>query len=166
MIGEITPLGEFWTVQTARAAMVVYVVALWFRIGTRPRDFAVARSIWTIGWIVFVVHVAVAFDVYHDWSHVDAVQRTRQQSGFGEGVFVSYLFTLVWACDVFWWWSRPASYANRSTSISLAVHLLMAFIAINGTVIFADGPVRWFGIAAMTVLIGKFFFLRIKGDRP
>lgn len=166
MIGEITPLGEFWTVQTARAAMVVYAVALWFRIGMRTREVAIARTAWTIGLIVFVVHVAVAFDVYHQWSHADAFERTHQQSGFGEGIFVSYLFTLVWAGDVFWWWIRPASYVGRSTWISTTVHWFLAFIAINGTIVFAGGPVRWFGIAATGLLIGKFLMLRIKSERP
>ncbi len=164
MIGEIAPLGEFWTVQTARAAMVVYAVALWFRIGMQPRQFAIARMVWTIGLIVFVVHVAVAFDVYHQWSHADAFERTRQQSGSGEGIFVSYLFTLVWAGDVLWWWLRPASYIARSRWISGTVHWFMAFITFNATIIFAEGPVCWFGIVAMTVLIEKFFYLRSQGD--
>lgn len=165
MIGEITPLGEFWTVQTARVAMVVYVIALWLRIGMRPHDVAIARTAWTIGLTVFVIHVAVAFDVYHDWSHGDAFERTRQQGGFGEGIYVSYLFTLVWTADVFWWRLRPASYANRSSAITTTIHLFMAFIAINGTVVFADGPVRWFGIAAMIMLVGKIIFQRTQGDR-
>lgn len=155
MISEITPLGEFWTVQTARAAVIAYAVAIWFRIGMRPRDRSVAKITWSIGWMIFVVHVAVAFDVYHDWSHDDAFERTRQQSGFGQGIYVSYLFTLVWTGDVVWWWFRSASYLSRSSSISVGVHLFMAFIAINGAIIFADGWIRWFGIAAVVLVACK-----------
>ena len=45
--------------------------------------------------------------------HTRTPWRTRQISGIGEGIYVSYLFTILWALDVLCWWLRPAQYAAR-----------------------------------------------------
>ena len=41
----------------------------------------------------------MAFHHYHHWSHADAVQHTAIVSGWGNGLYVSHLFTIAWTAD-------------------------------------------------------------------
>ena len=94
----------------------------------------------------FLVHLAMAFHYYHDWSHAHAFERTRQISGIGEGIYVSYLFTILWALDVLCWWLRPAQHAVRSAWIGRSLHGFMLFIVFNSMVVYETGTIRWAGI--------------------
>lgn len=101
-----------------------------------------AQWCWSWAVVVFVVHLAMAFHFFHQWSHQRAFDHTRDVSGVGEGIYVSYLFTWLWIGDAAWWWARPASYAGRNVWLSFTLHLFMLFIVFNGTVVFEDGPIQ------------------------
>lgn len=141
---------------TIRLSLAYYVVAVGQMLRLQPGEWdasgrgALARECWSLAWAAYLVHVALAFHFYHGWSHADAIRRTREVSGFGEGLYISHLFTLVWTVDVVYWWLQPRAYAARSPSIGRTLHGFMAFIVFNGTVVFAAGPTRW--IAAMVFL--------------
>jgi hypothetical protein len=108
---------------------------------------SLARWCWTWAWLCFLVHVAMAFHFYHRWSHADALERTRQVSGIGEGLYLSYLFTMFWSADVvFWWWS-PARFAARSGWVDRLLHGFMLLMVFNSTVVFESGLIRWAGLA-------------------
>jgi hypothetical protein len=92
----------------------------------------------------------------HHWSHAHAVQHTQERSGFGEGIYVSHFFSLVWTLDVLWWWLAPAGYARRSPWLDRPLHAFMAFIIFNGTVVFESGLIRWAGAGMFAVLGGAF----------
>ena len=74
------------------------------------------RAVWTLGCVLFDVHVACAFHFYHQWSHAVAWQhtaeRTRELLGvaMGDGIYFSYLFLVLWAVDVVWLWLTPLSH--------------------------------------------------------
>ena len=112
--------GEYLTRATVRVALAYYAAALALMLTLRPEEWVastsrgrLARWCWALAWLTYAVHVGMAFHYYHHWSHADAVRHTRAVSGVGEGVYVSYLFSLVWALDVAWWWLRPAASAAR-----------------------------------------------------
>jgi hypothetical protein len=111
-----------------------------------------ARWCWTWGLVSYLVHVAMAFHYFHGWSHADAFEHTRQASGWGEGVYVSYAFTALWAGDVVWWWVRPSSFAARSPWLQRALCAFLLFVAFNGAVIFAADAIRWVGLAGFAGL--------------
>src|SRR5262249_59210931 len=111
-----------------------------------------ARLLWSGAWLLYCIHVAAAFHYAHHWSHAEAIRSVEEQSGFGEGIFVSYVFTLLWTADVIWWWLSPGSYVRRPRAVGIAIHGFMAFIIFNGAVIFAAGPARWLGIACFALL--------------
>ena len=94
----------------------------------------------------------MAFHFFHHWSHAHAFERTREVSGVGEGIYVSYLFTLLWAADVAWWWLRADRYAVRSVWIDRSLQAFMLFIVLNGTVVFESGPIRWAGLLGLAAL--------------
>ena len=98
--------------------------------------------------------VYCAFQFYHGWSHASAFEETARQTqetvgwGVGEGLFVSYFFTVAWSADAIWWWLADAeNYASRPRALIIALHAFFFFIVFNATVVFESGGVRWLGLA-------------------
>jgi hypothetical protein len=112
--------GVLLTKWTIRLALVCYVacVAGWLSLGP-ARQPRIARAIWTLGCVLFDVHVACAFHFYHHWSHANAWQhtaeRTRELLGIavGDGIYFSYLFLFLWLLDVVWLWVCPLTDNKR-----------------------------------------------------
>jgi len=146
-------LGEMLTRNTVRLSLAWYAAALIAMLQLQRGDWTaatmpgrLARWCWTWAVVVFLVHLAMAFHFYHGWSHADAFERTRQVSGTGEGIYTSYLFTLLWVADAAWWWIRPAAYANRSPWMDRLLHSFMLFIVFNGMVVYEEGAIRYAGL--------------------
>lgn len=146
--------GELLTRWTVRLALAGYVTALVLRLHRRPG----ARLAWTFGFACFVVHVLVAFHVYHGWSHAHAYEETARRTlettgfAFGGGLYLNYLFALVWAVDLAWWWCAARGYESRSRFVEGVVQGFFAFIALNATLVFGVGTIRWVGGLACVVL--------------
>ena len=160
-------LGEVLTRNTIRLALAWYAAALILMLQLDARGWAaatpvgrIARWCWTWAVVVFLVHLAMAFHFYHDWSHADAFERTRQVSGAGEGIYTSYLFTLLWVGDAAWWWVRPAAYAARSPWIDRGLHAFMLFIVFNGTIVYEDGAIRVAGIVMFVAFAAAWYLAR------
>ncbi len=72
----------------------------------------------------------------------------------GNGIFVSYAFTLLWLFDVVWWWMKGAqSYRQRPKWLMAMWQGFFFFIVFNGTVVFESGLVRWFGVLLCSALV-------------
>jgi hypothetical protein len=156
---DSSTLGDDLTRNTIRLALLYYAAAATLMLLLRPAEWQItsgrgrlARWYWTLAWATFLVHVSMAFHHYHHWSHADAVQHTRNVSGFGEGIFFSHLFTLLWTADVVFWWWRPERYALRSPWLGRLLHGFMAFIIFCATVVYAEGFIRWAGALLFTEL--------------
>jgi hypothetical protein len=152
-------LGDDLTRYTVRVALLYYGVAASLMLLLGPAEWAAAagrgrltRCCWTLAWLAYLIHLAAAFHYEHHWSHADAVARTERVSGFGGGVYVSHLFTLVWTMDVAYWWLSPHGYAARSPWVGRALHAFMVFMIFNATVVFETGPIRWGGALLLTWL--------------
>lgn len=146
-------LGDDLTRYTVRLSLLYYAIAATLMLLLQPDEWPatqgrgrLARWCWTLAWLTYLVHLAMAFHHYHHWSHADAMEHTRQVSGAGEGIFMSHLFTVVWTLDVLTWWLRPARYALRSPWIGRLLHAFMLFIIFNATVVYETGLIRWCGL--------------------
>jgi hypothetical protein len=137
------------TRQTARVAVLFWGMAAAALI-LRRRDFG--RSAWTVGCVVYLVHVATAFGRVHRWSHAAAYQHVDEVTGFGAGIFVSYAFSLLWAADAAWWWIDRRGYDARPAWLDRGIHGLMAFVVFNGTVVYETGFIRWAGLVLFALL--------------
>jgi hypothetical protein len=109
---------------------------------------------------VYLGQVYCAFQFCHAWSHDSALEwtarQTRETVGWevGEGLFVSYFFTLAWPSDVIWWWLAGAgNYLRRSRALNIALHAFFFVSEFNATVVFESGSGRWMGIALCVGLI-------------
>jgi hypothetical protein len=117
------------------------------------REFRWRRAVWSVGCLFYLVHVTAAFEFHHAWSHAAAVEHTAQLTAdvvgwsWGGGIWFNHLFTLAWMADVGWMWLRPAGWLNQPRRFKRAWQGFFFFMVFNATVVFADGAVRWFGLA-------------------
>ena len=117
-----------------------------------------SRTAWTLGALLALGHALLAFAVFYGWSHEQARASTMRQTEaltglrFAGGIYVNYLFLLVWLGDALWWWVSPRSRATRARAVTLAVHGFIFFIMVNGAVMFADGLARLLGGTAVAVV--------------
>jgi len=153
--------GEFLTRWTVRVALALFVVALLLRLraARRRSRLAQARLAWTVGCAAFLLHVVCAFEFYHHWSHAAAYAATARQTAavvgwnWGGGIYANYLFALLWVADGLWWWRGLEACEMREPYVAWKVPAFMLFIAFNATVVFGQGPIRWFGLAAGALLL-------------
>jgi hypothetical protein len=150
-----------WSIRwTVRIALALYAFALAGKmLGKRnPCWLPPARWAWTLGCVAYLGHVFCAFEFRHGWSHAAAygetARRTEEMSGldWGGGLYLNYLFTAVWVGDVLWWWLAPGGYERRPRWLGGMVPGFLGFMAFNGAVVFAAGPVRWASLAACAAL--------------
>jgi hypothetical protein len=64
-----------------------------------------------------------------------------------------YLFTLLWVADATWWWISIGTYQRRPAWMNMVLYAFMLLVAVNATVVFGTGVIRWCGLAA-TLLLG------------
>jgi hypothetical protein len=144
---------------TIRLAMLGYALAVAGMLTSALEDqrsltprLRWARWLWSLAVATYLIHVALAFHYYHHWSHAEAYERTERMTNFGPGIYISYLFSVVWMLDALFWWVAPGRYARRSTWAGCLLHSFLAFIIFNGAVIFAQGPIRWWALAGFVGL--------------
>ena len=158
---------ELSTLSEALRTTLVYTTA-WFaiflyawtvvRLGLERRATPRPRFLWSAGCLIFLVHVAGAFDVFYQWDHVRAYRQTMQdtmnltgiRSGFG--LYLNYLFTAVWLVDMIWWWVvGDERYRRRSRFVFGLMHVFFLFMIFNGGFYFVDGWVRWIGLGLSVI---------------
>lgn len=159
-----------WTIRLSLAAYALWL-ALWLFGAARPtsgKSGIGSKWLYTAACTLFLAHVASAFHFYHRWSHraafADTARQTEEMLGFsfGEGIYFSYLFTLLWVADVVWLWLLPF---RRPSWLIAALQLYMAFIALNGAVVFEGGVTRWVGVP-VALLLGGLATWRLFTSRP
>jgi hypothetical protein len=165
-LANVSDPGDSLTRNTVRLALLWYGIAALLMLLLRPDEWdplssraRVTRCCWTLACMAYLIHVGFAFHYHHGWSHARAIEHVRTVSGVGEGLYVSYLFTVLWVGDVLWWWFLPASYARRPVWVGYSLHGFMFFMIFNATVVYETGPIRWSGLA-LTDLLGRQWALR------
>ena len=111
------------------------------------------------GLTLLVIHIAIAFGVRHAWSHDAAWHATAAQTAavyglnWGGGVYVNYLFALVWAIDAWLWQKSPDRAAGRPPALRWMLRLFYGVIILNAAVIFAQGHRRVWGLWIVIALL-------------
>jgi len=123
------------------------------------RRSEMARWAWAAGALCFLLHVVAAFWAVHHWSHTSAFEETARQtlastgvdSGFG--LWLNYLFAIVWTADAAMLLIAPERYALRARWLTWAVHGFLLFMVANGAIFFAHSPMRPASIAVLSGLV-------------
>lgn len=143
-------------------ATIVGATALWaaaevVRIA-RPGATEPGRLLWTAAVILAWGHAALAFGSVYGWSHQTAVLATARQTAattgldWGGGIYVNYLFLIVWALDALRWWTAPAARLARSPRLEQLRLAFFVFMFVNGAIVFAAGLARAAGIVAVAAV--------------
>lgn len=148
---SLTDCGDFLIRNTVRLALLYWAATAVLMLRPRSQSGSEPRLAWTLGCLAYLIHVGTAFHYAHHWSHAEAFDHVKRAGGVGEGVYVSYCFTLLWTVDVIWWWLNRRSYEKRPRWLGWSIHGFMVFMIVNGAIIFESGAIRW---VAATVLIG------------
>lgn len=116
--------------------------------------------VWFAGALLALAHTISALAVFHGWSHRQAVLATEAQTEallgirVGAGVVVNYIFVAVWLIDAIWLLSASRGLLPRPPKAwNYVAHAFLSFIAINGAIVFAQGPIRWLSLAALMALV-------------
>ena len=147
--------------------VTIWLALVCFVAAESGKRFAVRRRVlprWTtpvsaLGIALLLTHIALAFHVKYDWNHAVAVRETARQTSatfgldWGGGVYINYLFALVWAIDSWWWHTHPAEAAARPAALRWALRIFYLTIVFNGAVVFVPGLHRWLGAALTLWLI-------------
>jgi hypothetical protein len=159
ILGRSANLADDLTRWTIRVALVYYAAAAAAMLCLDRRDWQqlmtatrFARLLWTLAWAGYLVHLMMAFGPYHHGSHAAAVRHTQEVTGFGNGIYVSHFFTLLWTFDVAWWWAKPAAYGCRPAAVHWGVHAFIAFVTFCGMVVYETGFIRGAGLAMFAFL--------------
>jgi hypothetical protein len=127
--------------------------------GTSRVGLALARWFWTAGCAMLWLHMASAFQFQHGWSHAAAYAHTAGKTEefiglrSGAGLYFNYVLLAVWTADAAWWWTAQNSYRSRPAALGAIVRGFIAFMAINATVVFGSGLLRWLALAATLALV-------------
>jgi uncharacterized membrane protein YoaK (UPF0700 family) len=163
------PIGVLITRWTIRAALVCCAIAAFEVLRNRQATTRqTARLWWTAGFVLYLIHVAAAFQFIHHWSHAHAYRHTAQQTyelldiDWGGGIYFNYVFTIAWLIDVASLWTHSHREATRPSPLRLAWYAFFLFMAINATIVFEDGPVRWISLVVL-ILLGMVTGMRYKG---
>jgi hypothetical protein len=116
-----------------------------------------------------IVHIAIVMDLRHGWSHDAAVRDTARQTmevfgvAVGAGVYVNYVFVMVWLAELGWWRANPAGYARRSRSIVWLLRGFYFVILFSAAVVFVRPQLR---IAGLLVVVAWFWVQGSKVNHP
>lgn len=123
-----------------------------------------ARGLWTLGLLSYLVHILCAYEAFYQWRHEIAwestARDTEELTGFnsGVGLLVNFAFGALLAVDLFSQWQ------NGERKWARFLDGLVLFMIVNGAVVFGGGPVRWFG-ALLALAIGIRFGYRLRNRR-
>jgi hypothetical protein len=140
-----------WTI---RLATLCYAVALAQFIYKRD-----PRPAWTLGCALYLAHVVSAFHFTYYWSHETAVRETARQTqalcglNWGGGVWFNYVFTALWTADALWWNLSPQTRGKRPPWLNTTIHSYLAWMFVNGAIVFPQGPTRWAALSLAVMLV-------------
>ena len=126
-------------------------------IGPAPRPPGWVHAANATGLALCVIHIALAMGSVHGWRHAAAIEATAIQTEsvyglrWGGGVFVNYLFVIVWALEA---WGRTRTRAfSESRFARWLLRTFYAVVVVNAAVVFARGSMRMTGFVLVVALV-------------
>ena len=148
--------------------MLLMVAVLTLELRGARSTHRLLASLWMLGACLAMGHSFGALFTFHHGSQAEALESTAQQTEkllgfrFAAGLYVNYLFVLVWMIDATLRLVVPKKYELFPHAYRVAVLGFLIFIAINGAIVFKEGWMRTIGFACVLWL--AFLFIRKRRD--
>ena len=146
--------------------VTIWLSMILFVAGEAGKRFARAerRSLWpvwawAVGVVLCAVHMVIAMAVRYGLSHRDAVRGTAEQAaavygiGWSGGLYVNYVFLLIWAGETAWWATSPRTYLSRGAILEWSLRTFYFVIIFNAVVVFARPMMRPVGMLLIAALV-------------
>ena len=146
---------SLWAV---RDAMVIMVAVLAAELRGATATNRMIAWLWLSGALFALAHSVGSLMTFHHGSQAAALESTAVQTEqllgfrFGAGLYVNYLFVVVWLADAAFRLIAPSRYALLPTWYRSLVIGFLVFIAINGAIVFKSGWIRMVGIGCVCML--------------
>ena len=134
-------------------------------VGVLTAELRGARStgrlitwVWLLGALFAMAHSLGALMTFHHGSQEAALESTAEQTEqllgfrFGLGLYVNYLFVVVWLADAVFRLLAPSRYVLLPKWYRRSVIGFLVFIAINGAIVFKSGWIRIIGVSCVCLL--------------
>ena len=148
---------SLWTIRISMILMVIVLAAEMRGAKATSPAFAL---LWFSGALLALAHSIGAMMTFHHGSQLAAFESTAQQTEqllgfrFGAGLYVNYLFVVVWLADAACRLLLPKRYPGFPNWYRYGVTGFLVFIAINGAIVFQAGWTRYAGIGCLLFLGG------------
>jgi hypothetical protein len=146
--------------------VTIWLSMILFVAGEAGKRFARADSsmkwprwAWTIGVTLCAVHMGMAMAVRYGWNHQEAVRATAEQAAavydinWRSGLYVNYVFLLIWAGETAWWAASPRTYLSRGAILEWSLRTFYFVIIFNAVVVFARPMMRPVGMLMIAALV-------------
>ena len=155
-----THSGDLITRGTVWLALTLYVASELRGAVRRDRNrLSISWWLYTAGCVLFLGHVAVAFNYFYGWRHAvayaDIARQSKKLTGWdsGGGIYLNYFFGIVWVSEVLWARIAYGGYSSRPAFWMWAVRALFLFMIFNGAFVFVRSNMRWFGLVLCLLLM-------------
>ena len=148
---------SLWAIRLSMILMVA-VLAAEMR-SAKSTSFAIA-ILWLSGALLALAHSIGTMMTFHQGSQLAAFESTAKQTEqllgfrFGAGLYVNYLFVIVWLADAAIRLLLPKRYPDFPNWYRYVMTGFLVFIAINGAIVFQAGWTRYVGIGCLLFLGG------------
>lgn len=159
-------MGELLIDWTARVAVGCYLLRALSDAGVLKISRRYTLQIWTIGAVIFLLHVLAAFHFEHHWSHAGAYRHTAEQTAVaigwksGFGLYLNYATLFWWITDALLCWVPFNQFESTGRRYRIAFHTYFGFMVFNATVVF--GPRGWRVVGLVFGFLLARYFIRRK----
>ncbi|MDF1755119.1 MAG: hypothetical protein P1U89_20185 [Verrucomicrobiales bacterium] len=161
-MSEVIPLLSKIAIWAAIAGWTAAIIGRYL-----DKSLRTLNILWLVSLIFFSIHVITAFHGFYQWSIQTALTETarltEQVTGWrsGIGLWVNFVFFAWLAADYIDRVRKGEKYSSARNRIAEAIIL---FMILNGAVIFATGPVRWFGAALLLSMGATMAYAKFRPD--
>lgn len=156
---DLTDIAIQWSIRLSFALVfcrVLYATNQHGKSGEIPTR--IGSWLWCSGYLLFCLHVFLAFHYVHQWQHENAWQQTaietEEFTGIrrGDGIWANYLMLVVWGLDCI-----RIEYARwktlvPSSRVNWIVSAFIGFMFLNGTLVFGPVIYRYLLFPALLLL--------------
>ena len=166
-----------WVVLTADASVIVYALARWLDYGRSPDietepvslsspidsrnvgSTSAANLVYAVGAFIMAIHIVCSYGIAHEWSHQAALDHTANETldvvgvAVPHGVYVNFLFLIVYVANGVWRFRLGASRMRRPQVVAIAIDCFLDAIVLMATVVFETGWIRWVMIGFVLAIV-------------